>query len=142
MTYPKTKIEIVKLLLDEVKDDPDFPWKDVAPDKLVFEWFVTGRAGTGLRLTDTGSVAFQKAKISHYDFDFTVPSTQVNSIKSQSGLAKFTLQLDRKIKCPYYIGTKPFDRTRAQPFIRVYDHKIAMMMTLYGDFQSYLDSVK
>ena len=142
MTYPKTKIEIVKLLLNESKDDPDFPWKDVAPDKLVFDWFVTGRAGSGLRLTDAGSVAFEKANISHYDFDFTVPTSQVNNIKSQSGLAKFTLGLDRKINCPYYIGTKPFDRTRNQPYIRVYDHKIAMMITLYGDLQSYLDSVK
>ena len=142
MTYPKTKIEIVNLILNEAKDDPDFPWKDVAPDKLVFEWFVTGRAGTGLRLTDAGSIAFQKAKISQYDFDFTIPASQVNNIKSQSGLAKFTLQLDRKIKCPYYMGSRPSDRTRVQPFIRVYDHKIAMMMTLYGDVQSYLDSVK
>lgn len=142
MTYPKTKIEIVKLILNEAKDDPDFPWKDVAPDKLVFDWFVTGRAGNGLRLTDAGSVALQKAKISHYDFDFTIPKTQVNSIKSQSGLAKFTLQLDRKINCPYYVGTKLVDNGKKQPYIRVYDHKIAMMMTLYGDFQSYLDSVK
>lgn len=142
MTYPKTKIEIVKVILSEAKDDPDFPWKDFPADKLVFEWFVTGRAGTGLRLTDSGSVAFDKAKISHYDFDFTSPSSQVNNIKSQNGLAKFTLMIDRKIKCPYYIGTKPFDRTRNQPYIRVYDHKIAMMITLYGDFQSYLDSVK
>lgn len=142
MTYPKTKIEIVKLILNESKDDPDFPWKDVAPDKLVFEWFVTGRAGTGLRLTDAAKVAFERAKIAHYDFDFTIPKSQINNIKSQSGLAKFTLQLDRKINCPYYMGTKPCDRTRAQPFIRVYDHKIAMMMTLYGDLQSYLNSVK
>lgn len=142
MTYPKTKTEIVKLILNEAKDDPDFPWKDIAPDKLVFEWFVTGRAGSGLRLTDAAKVAFERAKIAHYDFDFTVPASQMNNIKSQSGLAKFTLQLDRKIKCPYYMGTKPFDRTRSQPYIRVYDHKIAMMMTLYGDLQSYLDSVK
>lgn len=142
MIYPKTKIEIVKLILNETREDPDFPWKDIPADKLVFDWFVTGRAGSGLRLTDTGSVAFQRAKISHYDFDFTVPKTQLNNIKSQSGLAKFTLQLDRKINCPYFVGAKLVDKTKNQPYIRVYDHKIAMMMTLYGDIQSYLDSVK
>lgn len=143
MTYPKTKTDIVKLILEQTRDDPDFPWKDFAPDKLVFEWFVTGRAGTGLRLTDSGSAAFNKAKISHYDFDFTVPQTQVNSIKSQSGLAKFTLQIDRKINCPYYVGSKlDTSINKKSLYIRIYDHKIAMMMTLYGDFQSYLDSVK
>ena len=52
MTYPKTKAEIIKLILNETKDDPDFPWNDVPVDKLVFDWFVTGRAGQGLRLTD------------------------------------------------------------------------------------------
>ena len=143
MTYPKTKIEIVKLILAEAKEDPDFPWKDIAPDKLVFEWFVTGRAGTGLRLTDAAKVAFERAKIAHYDFEFTVPKSQANNIKSQSGLAKFTLQLDRKINCPYYIGSKLDSITNKKSlYIRIYDHKIAMMMTLYGDFQSYLDSVK
>ena len=63
MTYPKTKIEIVKLILNEAKDDPDFPWKDVDTDKLVFDWFVTGRVGSGLRLTDVGMVAFDRAKM-------------------------------------------------------------------------------
>ena len=138
MTYPKTKIEIVKLILNEAKDDPDFPWKDIASDKLVFEWFVTGRAGSGLRLTDSGKVAFERAKIAHYDFDFKPPS----NTRAAASWGKYTLILDKKVKCPYYVGIRLTDDKKQQPYIRVYDHKIAMMMTLYGDFESYVESVK
>lgn len=139
MTYHKTKIEIVKLLLSEAKDDPDFPWKDVAPDKLVFEWFVTGRVGSGLRLTDTGKTAFERTSISHYDFDFKPPS----NVRGEINWGKYTLILDKKVNCPYYVGIR-LDAVvnKNQPYIRIYDHKIAMMMTLYGDFQSYIESVK
>lgn len=144
MIYPKTKAEIVKLLLTETKDDPDFPWKDQPADKLVFDWFVTGRAGEGLRLTDAGKVAFERAKIAHYDFDFTLPSDyrKLNAIKIVNGWAKFTLVLDKKVKCPYYIGTKLVDKGKKETYIRFYDHKIAMLVTLYGDLESYLESVK
>jgi hypothetical protein len=138
MTYPKTKSEIVKSILEESKDDPDFPWKDNPPDKIIFEWFVTGRAGSGLRLTDSGKLAFERAKIAHYDFDFTPDKGIANS----SSWGKFTLVLDKKVRCPYYIGVKLIDNSKKQPYIRLYDNKIAMMMTLYGDLQSYIDSVK
>lgn len=139
MTYPKTKIEIVKLVVDQLKDDPDFAWKDRPYDKVVFEWFVTGRAGSGLRLTDAGKVAFEYAKIAHYDFDFSPPGLQTRDINAWN---KYALVLDKKVNCPYYIGVNQVDRTRKQPYIRLYDNKIAMMLSLYGDLQSYIDSVK
>ena len=138
MTYHKTKADIVKLLLSETKDDPDFPWKDTPLDKLVFEWFVTGRAGSGLRLTDAGAKAFETSNIAHYDFNIQPPKA-ANNIASWG---KYTLILDKKVKCPYHIGVKLADNGKKQPYVRLYDHKIAMMMTLYGDFQSYIDSVK
>lgn len=139
MTYPKTKTEIIKLVLNEIKSDPDFPWKDVPVDKLLFDWFVTGRSGTGLRLTDAGKVAFENAKIAHYDFDFVPPGFKSRDINAWH---KYALFLDKKVKCPYYIGVKQVDKTKKQPYIRLYDNKIAMMMTLYGDLESYLESVK
>lgn len=138
MTYPKTKAEIINLVLSEAKHDPDFPWKDNTVDKLVFDWFVTGRAGSGLRLTDAGKVAFERAKIAHYDFDFKPPK----NTKGAASWGKYTLILDKKVKCPYYVGVRLTDDKKQQPYIRVYDHKIAMMMTLYGDFESYVESVK
>ena len=138
MIYPKTKIEIIKLILEEVKEDPDFPSKGTPPDKLISDWFITGRTGSGLRLTDAGMTAFNKANIAHYDFEFTPPKNANNQIS----WAKYALTLDKKVKCPYYVGIKLLDKGKKQPYIRVYDHKIAMMMTLYGDFTSYIESIK
>lgn len=139
MIYPKTKIEIINLILIETKDDPDFPWNNIPADKIISEWFVTGRTGNGLRLTDAGMTAFNKANIAHYDFEFTPPKNATNS----SSWGKYTLAIDKKVKCPYYVGVKQDSITnKKQPYIRLYDNKIAMMMALYGDFQSYLDSVK
>lgn len=138
MTYPKTKTEIIQLVLRETIDSPDFPWKDVSVDKLIFDWFVTGRAGSGLRLTDAGAQAFLLSKIEHYDFNFDPPK----NVRGEINWGKYTLILDKKVNCPYYVGIKVVDNGKKQPYIRLYDHKIAMMMTLYGDFQSYLDSVK
>jgi hypothetical protein len=138
MNYPKTKIDIINVILAEAKDDPDFPWNNISPEKLVFEWFITGRAGSGLRLTDSGSQAFKLSNIAHYDFDFTPPS----SIRGQHNWSKYTLVLDKKIKCPYYIGIKLTDKDKKQPYIRIYDHQIAMMLSLYGDIESYIESIK
>ena len=139
MTYPKTKLEIIQLILEAAKEDHDFPWKDKSADKLVFEWFVTGRAGSGLRLTDAAKVAFEHAKIAHYEFDFSPPGLKARDINAWN---KYVLILDKKIKCPYYIGVKQVDKTKKQPYIRLYDHKIAMMLSLYGDLSSYIESVK
>lgn len=138
MTYPKTKSEIINLVLRETRDDPDFSWKDISVDKLIFDWFVTGRAGSGLRLTDAGVKAFESAKIAHYDFDFKPPQ----NTRSAASWGKYTLILDKKVRCPYFVGVRLLDSDKKQPYVRVYDHKIAMMMSLYGDFESYIESVK
>jgi hypothetical protein len=138
MTYPKTKTEIINTIVSLTKEDPDYKWKDTPVDKLIFNWFVTGRAGNGLRLTDAGKAAFEIANIAHYDFDFT-PSKQMSN---SANWGKFTMMLDKKVKCPYYIGVKLVDKGKKQPYIRLYDNKIAMMLSLYGDLQSYIESVK
>ncbi len=138
MTYPKTKIEIVKTILIETRDDPDFPWNNHEPDKLIFEWFVTGRRGDGLRLTDVGAYAFTKANIAHYTFDLTQDSKPFLPTKNWESYA---MLLNKKIHCPYYIGVR-IDEKKKKPYIRVYDHKVAMLMTLYGTIDDYLESVK
>ena len=138
MTYPKTKTEIINTIVSLTKDNPDNAWKDISVDKLIFNWFVTGRAGNGLRLTDAGKACFEIANIAHYDFDFT-PSKQMSN---SANWGKFTMMLDKKVKCPYYIGVKLVDKGKKQPYIRLYDNKIAMMLSLYGDLQSYIESVK
>jgi hypothetical protein len=44
------------------------------------------------------------------------------------------LDLSLKLPCPYYIGRKK----PTEPFIKIYDSKIAMMVNLYGDIYEYL----
>jgi hypothetical protein len=134
MIYPKSKIEIVNTILSETKEDPDFPWNNREPDKLVFEWFVTGRVGEGLRLSDIGAKAFEKANIASYTFDIQLdPNQPFNN---------YAMRMNKKIRCPYYIGVKLDEKKKKRPFIRIYDHKIAMLMTLYGSVDDYMDSVK
>jgi hypothetical protein len=137
MTYPKTKFEIVKIVLAETQDDPDFPWNNRDPDKLIFEWFATGRIGEGLRLTDVGATAFAKAKIAHYTFD-------INKPLFSKTWESYVMLLNKKIHCPYYIGVRKDEKEKKRPYntINIYDHKIAMLMTLYGTLDDYLESVK
>ena len=139
MIYPRTKIEIVKTILTETQDDPDFPWNNHDPDKLIFEWFVTGRGGDGLRLTDVGASAFAKANIAHYTFDLKQDATPFLPAKNWESYA---ILLNKKIRCPYHIGVSIDEKKKKKPYIRVYDHKIAVLMTLYGTVDDYLASVK
>jgi hypothetical protein len=131
MTY-KTKKEITEKILLELKDDPDNPWKNLTPDKVIFQWWMTGRSGFGLRLTETGHKALSYAKIEYYEFPFDMEKEK-SLVKSWDQYIK---QVSKKVDCPYFIGVK--DKI---PFIRIYDHRIAMMMTLYGSLGEYLDSV-
>lgn len=132
------KLEYVNKVLQELQSNPDNPWRTCTDkEKLIFEWFVTARQGDGLRLTDAGKVAFETALIEHYDIDFSPKSiSTTNTVWN-----KFILQLNEKIKSPYYVGIKLVDNNKRQPYIRLYDGKIAMMLTLYGDIHAYLDSI-
>ena len=132
MTYPRSKSEIVKVILAEIGDDPDNPWKDTAIDKLVFRWFATGRQGAGLRLTNEGEAAFEYAQIAFYTFPF--PSIPL-------GWTSSTMKnINKKIQCPFYLGST-VERTKKIPYIKVYDHKIAMMITLYGTVGEYIETI-
>ena len=50
-------------------------------------------------------------------------------------------EIIKKIKCPYYLGVHKLRDKKGEPFIRVYDHKTAMMITLHGNLREYLESV-
>ena len=133
MIYPKSKEEIIKVLLDQLKDDPDNPWKDKAVDKLMVAWWVTGRSGDGLRLTDEGNQAFEYAKITQYAYPFSPPET----VLGKDDWQKYLRSINKKVKCPFYLGVKS-----GKPIIKLYDSKIAMMIALYGNLQDYVASVR
>jgi len=100
-------------------------------ETVIFRWWVTGRQ-VGLRLTDEGVAAFSLADIEFYDYDFKQETENYHS---------FILDLNKKIKCPYYLGVNKADGKK-KLYIRLYDSKIAMMLGLYGSLQEYMDSIK
>lgn len=100
-------------------------------DEVLFKWWMTGRQA-GLRLTDEGVIGFQLADIAFYDYDFKQENQSWHS---------FLIEVNKKIKCPYYLGVKKVDK-KGQPYIRFYDSKIAMMLSLYGTLEDYLASIK
>ena len=100
-------------------------------DAISTWWFV--KSGHGLRLTAEGDLAFRLAEIEFFDLPLKVSTDKWYS---------FIIDAGRKISCPYYIGVNKKDTANKQAYIRLYDSKIAMMVTLYGDIYSYLESVK
>lgn len=123
-----TKTIITEAVLAEL------PHIDKPLDKIMFEWWMTGNSGTSLRLSEIGDTFFRMANLEYYQ-------CPLNPLKKDSYYS-FITELSRKIKCPYYLGVNKSEDKKSDPYIRLYDSKIAMMMTLYGDIQSYLDSIK
>jgi hypothetical protein len=114
----------------------DNPFKDLTTEKLLFRWWVTGRSSSGLRLSEEGKQAFELAEVEFYEYPLFVKKEKISKIK----LTEFTINLGKKIKCPFYIGLKNTNSNSA--YIRIYDSKIAMMISLYGNFIDYIESVK
>jgi len=112
----------------------ELPQIDKPVDKVMFEWWMTASSGDSLRLSDIGDLHFRLAEIEYYQ-------CVIKPIKKESYYS-FITDLSKKIKCPYYMGVNKVAGQKSEPYIRLYDSKIAMMMTLYGDIHSYLDSIK
>lgn len=96
------------------------------------KWWQNPRRDAGLRLSPMGNQAFQTAGIEYSDHEIKKIG------KSYYG---FVIELSKKIKCPYYIDVSKSE-TGNIPYIRLYDSRIAIMLTLYGDLESYLNSIK
>jgi hypothetical protein len=105
---------------------------EVGLDEYIRTWWFT-KSGAGLRLTASGDQAFRTAQIEYFD----VPL----SVKHVSWYA-FLSDCNKKLKCPYYISSYKTEEQKNQAYLRLYDSKIAMMLTLYGDILSYLESIK
>ena len=130
MTNLKTnKQKITEAVLAEIPKTHRI-YHELPIEQVIFKWWFTGRQ-EGLRLTDVGVTAFGLANIEFYDHDFSQDGQSYHS---------FILALNKKIKCPYYLGVKKVPEKSF--YIRVYDSKIAMMMKLYGNLQEYLESIK
>jgi hypothetical protein len=131
MTSRKSiKHKITEAVLAEIPKSHRI-YHELPIEDVIFKWWQTGRQD-GLRLTDEGLLAFQLAEIEFYDYEFKQDGQSYHS---------FILDLNKKIKCPYYIGVNKKDKNKTF-YIRLYDSKIAMMLGLYGNLREYLQSIK
>lgn len=134
MTKRKSyKLLLTELVLGEIPRDNNI-YIEIPIDNLLFRWWFTGRQD-GLRLTKDGDNAFRLAKLENYE----IPLLSAKEIPDY----EFMLELSKKIKCPYFLGVnKNKETNKIQPFIRLYDSKIVMMINLYGNLREYLNSVR
>ena len=126
MTKKSLKHIITETVLNQADHQMTF-------DEAMQKWWMTMRQDSGLRLTEMGDLSFRFADIAFYDYDF--------DIRLDDGWHNFILDMNKKIKCPYYVGLNKTKDVK-QPYIRLYDSKIAVMVSLYGNINDYLKSVK
>ena len=108
------------------------PSDTIPLEKIISEWWFT-KSGESLRLSPMGDMMFRQAEIEFFDLPLKVKHESWNSFVTNCG---------KKLKCPYYIGVNKNNTKLAEPYIRLYDSKIAVLIALYGDIQSYLESIK
>jgi len=127
-----TKRKLLKeTITDAVLDQLSGP--KVTSEKAMKIWWFTQPSSTNLRLTPPGDQALRDAEIEFFDLPISI---------DPSAWYSFITRCGKKLKCPYYIGVNKVENEKKSPFIRLYDSKIAVVMTLYGDIHSYLDSIK
>lgn len=129
-----TKPTLKELITDAVVKQLPESWAEWTVEEALKKWWQTGSRGDGLRLTEIGDVSFRLAEIEFYQYDFTK--------KIEGSYHSYIMQLSKKLKCPYFLGVNKQEGKKSQPYIRLYDSKIAMMVSLYGDLDSYLKSIK
>ena len=128
------KSSLKEIITDAVIKQLPTEWTDWSQEEAMKKWWVTFRREGGLRLSDIGDMAFRIAEIEFYNYDLLV--------EKDMPWQTFILDLNKKIKCPYYLGTTKQENKKAQPYIRLYDSKVAIMVSLYGNINLYLKSIK
>lgn len=114
---------IIKRILQII--NPDHTDDDIKNSYL--SWWVNIRNTGGLGLTDFGYQCFQRAELDSFTFFIN---------KSTPSLAVYAVTIDKKMLCPYHLRYIKRDR-----YITVYDTRIATLIQLHGNFDSYIDSL-
>ena len=126
----KTKLKITEIVLKQIPEQLNYNLSGrLTPHDFLLQWWYTGR-GDSFRLTTLGEQAFLLAEIEYYEYP----------LSSYDPTPAFKLELSKKIKCPYYLDI--VSKSSRKPKIRLYDSRIAVMVSLYGSFKDYLESVK
>lgn len=124
------KIKITELVLKQLPENLNYTLSGrLTYQDYLSRWWFTGR-GEGFRLTEQGDTAFRLAQIEFYEH-------KMDDLLSKSGYGyyKILLELNKKLSCPYFVVSGK------NPTIRLYDSKIAMMISLYGNLMDYLNSI-
>jgi hypothetical protein len=127
----KLKTLITEAVLEQMPNGEYAQW---TTEDALKRWWITGPTSEVLRLTEMGDMAFRLAEIEFYKYDF-LP-------KVKDSYHAYMINLGKKMKCPYYLGVNKLESENKKPYIKLYDSKIAMMVNLYGDLDSYLKSIK
>jgi hypothetical protein len=130
-----TKLSYKELVTQQIIKELDIDGPTWTLDEAMKKWWMIQRPDGGLRLTEIGDLSFRYAKIEYYNYDFKI------IVNNGGGWHTYLLELNKKLKCPYYIGVNKVEDSK-KPYIRLYDSKIAMMVSLYGNITDYLKSVK
>jgi hypothetical protein len=126
MTKPSNKDRITQKVCEQINDNT------LSLEQAYKLWWQNPRRDGGLRLTQLGDLSFRLAGLEYHDHTVKTKDTSYYN---------FILDLDKKIKCPYYIDVNK-STEGSKPYLRLYDDRISMMLNLYGDLDSYLKSVK
>jgi hypothetical protein len=122
------KTKITEILYQNLKDKLE---PDIDVNKLYKRYWFTGRSTKNLRLTDEGKKAFEMLDVEFFEFHLNTDTDRFNY---------HVINIGKKLKTPFWIGFK--NRFYKSAYIRIYDSKTAMLITLYGSFKEYMETKK
>jgi hypothetical protein len=99
-------------------------------DEAMSRWWLNIRSEGGLRLTELGDLMFRSADIEYFDYEIETKSVH-------KGWLNFVLELNNKIPCPYFIH-----KQKNAVNIRIYDSKVAVLISLHGNIFSYIKATR
>jgi len=99
-------------------------------DQCMVLWWRNIRSTGGFGLTTEGDSRFQSAGLESWEFTDGIVQNSISA-------AAFSASLDKKMIAPYYAYF-----SNKHKYLRVYDSRVATMMTLYGNVGEYLNTLE
>jgi len=124
---PDRRLEIVQHLMCQVPEQYQQPL-----DLAMKTWWVNIRRNGGMRLTEQGyEILHHVLKLESWELD-------LNDREEKVFTKRLIVDLDRKLKWPYYIEVSIKKQRRRIVF---FGSREAMMATMYGDLKQWLASI-
>jgi hypothetical protein len=120
---PVHKSQITQAIIDQLPAD-----SAVSLEFAMNHWWVNIRSSGGLRLTESGYQVLTELEVPSYSVD-------LDPMKFDRWMI---LNLDRKMRAPYYIIAKKKIPQR----IIMFNSRDAMMASLYGDLEKFLENYR